>query len=406
LADLSRFLDPPRLRTVEEGFEERHATWLELFFDLVFVVAVAELGQSLTGDPTLHGFFAYLGLFVPVIWAWEGFTFYANRFDTDDLTYRVLILLAMFAVAALATNTPEAIDTGGRAFAVSYVFVRLVLLALYARAIRYVPEARPLSVLYFRVFTAGTLIWIVSIAVPPPGRWWLWAFALVLELAAPFVAWGRLPRAAVDPRHLPERFGLFTIIVLGESVLSVVLGVADTTWEVDSGFTAAGGFVIAAALWWIYFDFLDESVVRRGRISGLVFTYAHFPVLIGIATVGVGVKLEILAAGGEERYDDTGWILCAPRPLHGRPRGDPSHDSADAVRRGRHDAARDGDDCARPPRPQLLATAACPGVGGCRLARRAGRGRARPPRIALAGTRPLARPGRARPSAAGRRARC
>jgi low temperature requirement protein LtrA len=311
LADLSRFLDPPRLRTVEEGFEERHATWLELFFDLVFVVAVAELGQSLTGDPTLHGFFAYLGLFVPVIWAWEGFTFYANRFDTDDLTYRVLILLAMFAVAALATNTPEAIDTGGRAFAVSYVFVRLVLLALYARAIRYVPEARPLSVLYFRVFTAGTLIWIVSIAVPPPGRWWLWAFALVLELAAPFVAWGRLPRAAVDPRHLPERFGLFTIIVLGESVLSVVLGVADTTWEVDSGFTAAGGFVIAAALWWIYFDFLDESVVRRGRISGLVFTYAHFPVLIGIATVGVGVKLEILAAGGEERYDDTGWILCA-----------------------------------------------------------------------------------------------
>jgi low temperature requirement protein LtrA len=64
-------------------------------------------------------------------------------------------------------------------------------------------------------------------------------------------------------------------------------------------------------LWWIYFDFLDESVVRRGRISGLVFTYAHFPVLIGIATVGVGVKLEIFAVGGDQRYEDTGWILCA-----------------------------------------------------------------------------------------------
>jgi low temperature requirement protein LtrA len=94
-------------------------------------------------------------------------------------------------------------------------------------------------------------------------------------------------------------------------VLSVVLGVADTTWEVDSGFAAAGGFVAAAALWWIYFDFLDESIVRRGRISGLVFMYAHFPVLIGIATVGVGVKLEILAVGGDQRYEDTGWILCA-----------------------------------------------------------------------------------------------
>ncbi len=311
MADLSRFLDPPRLRTIEEGFEERHATWLELFFDLVFVVAVAELGQNLTHDPTLHGFLLYVALFVPVIWAWEGFTFYANRFDTDDLTYRLLILLAMFAVAALATNTPNAIEEGGRAFAVSYVFVRLVLLVLYGRAIRYVPQARPLAVLYFRVFSVGTLIWLISIVVPPPGRYWLWALALVCELAVPFLAWGRLPGAPVDPRHLPERFGLFTIIVLGEAVLSVVLGVADTTWGVDSGFAAAGGFVAAAALWWIYFDFLDESVVRRGRISGLVFTYAHFPVLIGIATVGVGVKLEILAAGGDQRYEDTGWIVCA-----------------------------------------------------------------------------------------------
>ncbi len=311
MADLSRFLDPPRLRTIEEGFEERHATWLELFFDLVFVVAVAELGQNLTHDPTLHGFLLYVALFVPVIWAWEGFTFYANRFDTDDLTYRLLILLAMFAVAALATNTPNAIEEGGRAFAVSYVFVRLVLLVLYGRAIRYVPQARPLAVLYFRVFSVGTLIWLISIVVPPPGRYWLWALALVCELAVPFLAWGRLPGAPVDPRHLPERFGLFTIIVLGEAVLSVVLGVADTTWGVDSGFAAAGGFVAAAALWWIYFDFLDESVVRRGRISGLVFTYAHFPVLIGIATVGVGVKLEILAAAGDQRYEDTGWIVCA-----------------------------------------------------------------------------------------------
>jgi low temperature requirement protein LtrA len=311
LADLSRFLDPPRLRTVEEGFEERHATWLELFFDLVFAVAVVQLGQNLTHDPTVHGFLLYVGLFVPVIWAWDGFTFYANRFDTDDLTYRLLILLAMFAVAALATNTPNAIEEGGRGFAVSYVFVRLVLLVLYARAIRYVPRARPLAVLYLRVFSFGTILWLVSIVVPPPARYWLWGVALLIELAIPFFAWGRLPGAAIDPRHLPERFGLFTIIVLGESVLSVVLGVADTTWEVDSGFAAVGGFVAAAALWWIYFDFLDESVVRRGRISGLVFTYAHFPVLIGIATVGVGVKLEILAAGGDQRYEDTGWILCA-----------------------------------------------------------------------------------------------
>jgi low temperature requirement protein LtrA len=185
-----------------------------------------------------------------------------------------------------------------------------VLLALYARAIRYVPPARSHAVLMFRVFSLGTVLWLVSLVVPPPGRWWLWACALLIEMATPYFAWARLPGSAVDPRHLPERFGLFTIIVLGESVLSVVLGVAHTSWEVDAGFASAGGFLTAAALWWIYFDFLDESVVARGRISGLVFTFAHFPVLIGIATVGVGVKLEILATAGERRYEDTGWILC------------------------------------------------------------------------------------------------
>jgi low temperature requirement protein LtrA len=311
LRGLARFLEPPRLRTVEEGFEERHATWLELFFDLVFVVAVAELGQNLTHDPTLHGFVAYVGLFMPVVWAWAGFTFYANRFDTDDLAYRLLVLIAMFAVAALATNTPGAIEEGGESFAVAYIFVRLTLLALYARALRFVPQARGFSLLYFGAFSIGTLVWAASLLVPPPGRWWLWTTALVGELVVPWFAWGRIPGAYVDPRHLPERFGLLTIIVLGESVLSVVLGVADTSWEVESGFAAAGGFLAAAAVWWIYFDYLDESVVTRGRVSGLVFTYAHFPIIIGIATLGVGVKLEILAAAGSERYEDTGWVLCA-----------------------------------------------------------------------------------------------
>jgi low temperature requirement protein LtrA len=311
MADFSRFLDPPRLRTVEEGFEERHATWLELFFDLVFVVAVAELGLNLVAEPTLEGFFQYVGLFIPIIWAWAGFTVYANRFDTDDLTYRLLILLAMFAVAALATNTPHAVENGGEGFAVSYILVRLVLLGLYARAIRHVPQVRPLTELYFSAFSIGVLIWLISLLVPPPARWWLWGLDLAFELVIPIFAWRRVPGTPIDPRHLPERYGLLTIIVLGESVLAVVLGVAQTSWELDSGAAAAGGFLAAAAVWWLYFDYLDESVITRSRTAGLIYVYAHFPVIIGIATMGVAVQLQIRAVAGEMRYDDTAWILCA-----------------------------------------------------------------------------------------------
>jgi low temperature requirement protein LtrA len=290
--------------------EERRATWLELFFDLVFVVAVAELGEVLSNDVTLGGFLRFLALFVPVWWAWAGFTFYANRFDTDDLLYRLLIFVAMFAVAALATTVPGAFEGGSAGFAISYVCIRLVLLVLYGRAIRFVEEGRALARFYFSVFGLAVVVWLVSLAVPEPARYVVWAVALTIEVSAPVAGWRLLPRAPVDPRHLPERFGLLTIIVLGESVFAVVLGVRDVSWELSPALAAGGGFLAAAAIWWIYFGFLDSSV-GEGLRRGLTLTYAHFFVYAGIAALGVGVKLVILEAGGEEKYTHVAWVFCA-----------------------------------------------------------------------------------------------
>jgi low temperature requirement protein LtrA len=310
MSALSRFLDPPRLRVLETDEEERRATWLELFFDLVFVVAVAELGEVLSHDVTLGGFLRSLALFVPVWWAWAGFTFYANRFDTDDLVYRLLIFVAMFAVAALATTVPDAFEGGSAGFAVSYVCIRLVLLVLYARAIRSVDQGRRLAMFYFSMFGLAVLVWLASLAVPEPARYVLWGLALAIELSAPLFGWRLLPDAPVDPRHLPERFGLLTIIVLGESVFAVVLGVRDVSWALLSAFAAAGGFLAAAAIWWIYSGFLDSSV-GEGLRRGLTLTYVHFFVYSGIAALGVGVKLVILEAGGDESYADVAWVFCA-----------------------------------------------------------------------------------------------
>lgn len=305
----SRFLDPPRLRVLDTE-DERRATWLELFFDLVFVVAVAELGNVLSDDATLGGFLRFLALFVPVWWAWAGFTFYANRFDTDDLVYRLLIFVAMFAVAALATTVPDAFEGGSAGFAISYVCIRLVLLVLYGRVIRLAEKGRALALFYFSVFSLAVVVWLVSLAVPEPARYALWAVALTLEVLAPLVGWRLLPQAPVDPRHLPERFGLLTIIVLGESVFAVVLGVRDVSWEASTALAAGGGFLAAVAIWWIYFGFLDSSV-GEGLRRGLTLTYAHFFVYAGIAALGVGVKLVILEAGGEEKYTDVAWVFCA-----------------------------------------------------------------------------------------------
>jgi low temperature requirement protein LtrA len=302
--------EPPRLRTIETGDDDRRATWLELFFDLVFVAAVGQLASNLAGDHTLTGLLDFLALFVPVWWAWMGFTFYANRFDTDDLTYRLLILAAMFAVAVLATAVHDAFHGGSAGFALAYVAVRLALIALYARAWRYVDEGRRLARLFFCSFSGAVALWLASLAVPEPWRYLLWIAALAVELGTPLFAWRLIPRAPIDPRHLPERFGLLIMIVLGESVLAVVLGVANVSWTLGSALTATGGFAIAAALWWIYFDFLDEASVRRGLLGGLVFTYSNFFIVAGLTALGAGVKLAILDAGGDPHYADTTWIVC------------------------------------------------------------------------------------------------
>jgi low temperature requirement protein LtrA len=313
MAGFARLLEPPRLRTRGRGLDEmRRATWLELFFDLVFVAAVGQLAMALSAEPTTARFFEFLGLFVPVWWAWMGFTFYANRFDTDDLVYRLLLLVAMFGVAVLATTIPSVFDGATRGFPLAYVAVRLVLIALYARASRHVPEARALVRVFLGTFSFAVLIWFASLAFDAPWAYVLWGVALALELSAPIRAWRFLPDAPIDRRHLPERFGLLTLIVLGESVLAVVLGVSKVSWDAGSAGAALTGFLVAASLWWIYFDFLDEgALTARGIFGGLTYTYMNYFVVAGLTALGVGVKLAVLAAGGDQRYDDTSWVLSA-----------------------------------------------------------------------------------------------
>jgi low temperature requirement protein LtrA len=190
--------------------------------------------------------------------------------------------------------------------------VRLVLIALYARASRHVPEARGLVRVYIRAFSFAVLIWLASLAFDAPWAYVVWGIALAVELSAPVRAWRFLPDAPVDSRHLPERFGLLTLIVLGESVLAVVLGVSKISWDGGSAVAAAAGFIVAASLWWIYFDFLDEgALTARGLFGGLTYTYMNYFVVVGLAALGAGVKLAILAAGGDHHYDDTSWILSA-----------------------------------------------------------------------------------------------
>jgi low temperature requirement protein LtrA len=222
----------------------------------------------------------------------------------------------MFAVAGLASTVPDAFHGGQNSFVVAYVSVRAILLVLYARVYRDVEVARPVAGWFIFMFGIAVADWLISLAVPVPWKYVFWAIALLLEHVAPIRAWRMLRGVPVHPRHIPERFGLLIIIVLGEGVIGVVLGTAEVSWTVLSGTVAFAGFVAGAAIWWLYFDFLDgAAVVTRNVRSGITYVYAHYFVATGIAALGVGVKLAILSVEPGPRYDDVGWIAGAGTAL-------------------------------------------------------------------------------------------
>jgi low temperature requirement protein LtrA len=310
MATQSRWHDPPRLRTTQEDAEdERHATWLELFFDLVFVVAIAQLADGLAEDPSVRGFLIFAGLFVAVWWAWVGYTFYADRFDTDDPPHRVLMIAGMFVVAVLASVIPDAFHGETASFALAYAGVRGIVVLLNARAWWHLPAARPLLNVYIPAFTASIVIFVVSAAVEPPYRYWLWALALAIDLGTPLLSASRIRLVPIHTSHIPERVGLFTIIVFGESVLAVVVGTSTVSWGAESAATAALGFAVAGALWWIYFDYVDTSIVGRTILAGQVYLYSHLPLLVGLTALGAGIKLAIKATQEAGLTNEVSWII-------------------------------------------------------------------------------------------------
>ena len=287
---------PPRLRLPGSG-EKRSATWLELFFDLVFVISVAELVHRLGHHVSVVEVGQFIALFIPVWWCWVGHTVYATRFDTDDMIHRLLTFTMMFAAAIMAMQIPTAFETGSSGFAAGYVLARLCLLMLYIRARRHVPEAREMTTLYLSGFGLGALSWFISLLVPPPERFILWGIGIGIDFIIPWL--GRktiLQKAPLDTSHFPERFGLFTIIVLGETILAVVSGLSDKVWRWPSITAAILAFILAVSIWWLYFTYIHKADHAGKLGSGQPFIYGHLPLVLALAAIGAGVKNMILEA--------------------------------------------------------------------------------------------------------------
>ena len=305
---------PPLLRSGQEAESERHATWLELFYDLVFVAAVAQLVRSLGDNYTWVGMLRFFVLFVPVWWAWVGHTFYLTRFDTEDVGHRLLTMAQMAAAASLAVHVPAALGATSAGFALSYAAVRFILVAEYLRAGRHIPMVRPLTSRYAAGFGAAASLWALSALVPAPWRFGLWGVALAVDFLTPLTAGQLHVRFPPHLMHLPERFGLFTIIVIGEAVVSVVMGIGTRGLTFGSGLAGMMGLLVAFALWWGYFEGAKGAAVRTLSAKKHVrryqlWLYSHLPLLMGITATAVGVKHVLHLPPRQALPIPEGWLL-------------------------------------------------------------------------------------------------
>jgi len=330
---------PPRLHTGRPGDASR----LELFFDLAFVVVVLELAAAFVHDLSWHGLGVFVGLFVAVWVSWVGFTLYANRFDTDDVVFRVGKLLATLSVAGCAASASDATGTYAVAFAGSFLAGRLLLFLLYLRAWRHVADARPTIAVYLVCIGVSSTLWAVSLAMPGTLRYVCWGLAVLVDALGPLLATLRTDKLPLHIEHLPERFGLFVILVLGEAVGGTARGVHDSEWAAGSVLTALAGFAVAAGMWWIYFDVAAGASARRleeaddeaaeeaadGTADGGpptgeegsdppgaeaderhdLFVYGHLPMCLGIVAAGIGLEVLVLHPTEPAPASAT-WVIC------------------------------------------------------------------------------------------------
>ena len=302
---------------------ERHATWLELFFDLVFVFAIAQLAQLLHSDLTWTGIFGFAALFIPVWWLWIDFSYYADQFDIDDGPYRLVMLGIMFGLVVMALTIEDALHGGSANFAAIYTALRLVIILLYVQAWRCVPQSRELTARYTLSFSAAFVLWLVSIGVPEPTRFWLWTIALLIEISNGPITYITIRNVPTQKSHMDERFGLFVIIVLGEAMVAVATGVSQTDWQWRSVLTGMGGFLTAVSLWWMYFERADESAInkalrggKRALLRSYVYGYSHVLAFMGIVATGVGIQFAIEAAAGHSFMVEARTILCGGITLY------------------------------------------------------------------------------------------
>jgi low temperature requirement protein LtrA len=288
---------PPLRTTGGHSRDDRRASWLELFFDLAFAGAVGQLAGALQDHPALTTLARFALLFTPIWWLWVQLTFYADRHESEDATHRVSFLAAILLCIGLAASAPRALSGNTTGFVIAFASLRILQLLLYARARHHLPATRPLYNCYLVFFGAGGALWLASLTVAGPARYAIWGVALLADAAGSLAMLAPHRRVPVNTAHLADRFQLFVLIVLGESMARLISAAAARPWSPSLAIVLAAALITLAALWWAWLTAADRHALD-GMPAVAVFTALNLPVVSGIAAASAGLHIAILAADG------------------------------------------------------------------------------------------------------------
>ncbi|WP_079044584.1 MULTISPECIES: low temperature requirement protein A [unclassified Streptomyces] len=300
----------PFLPLTARSREESHraSTPLELFFDLCFVVAVAQAGAELVHAVAEghagEGIINYAMIFFAIWWAWMNFTWFASAYDNDDVLYRVITLLQIAGVLVLAAGVSRAFEEHDFLVVyLGYLVMRLALASQWLRAAYHAtdPVERTMCLRYAGGVVTVQIGWLALLLAPEPARPWVFLVMALAEMAVPLYAEKDEP-STWHPHHIAERYGLFTIIVLGETVaaatVAVKTGIAENDALGEVLPIAAGGLLLVFAAWWIYFVAPAHDRLTSSR-QGFLWGYGHYVIFASAAAVGAGLEIAVEQAVGK-----------------------------------------------------------------------------------------------------------
>ena len=310
----------------------RVATPLELLFDLTFVVAfgiaASEFAHLLAEDHVGAGLTGFVFSTFAVCWAWINFSWFASAYDTDDWAYRLMTMLQMVGVIILALGIPpvyasieEGAHVNNRLMVAGYIVMRIAMVALWIRAARQDPDRRTACLTYAATITVAQIGWIGIIIAQTsvPVTFLLVAVMTAVEMAGPWLVERRKGSTPWHAHHIAERYGLLTIIALGEGVIGTVASlsavVAAQGWTIDAVMVLVAGIGLTFGMWWVYFVVPSSQLLHAQRGKSFPYGYGHIVVFGSIVATGAGLHAAAYYIEQHSKLGSVGTVLSVAIPV-------------------------------------------------------------------------------------------